>query len=276
VSSIRPVARPQIATSTDGVGDAVAPLGPSAQPAPVMRPRPRPQSIMAASPLPQTAAPQLPSPLAAVQKGDLIAGFPRPLARPEGLFERAKAPAAVLEAVVKPKKEKKSKKGSVCGDPAIKGETMARITSQVKGCGVAKPVRVTSIDGVQLSPPATMDCETATALKTWIQQGMRPAFGQREVVELTIAAHYICRPRNNKKGGKISEHGRGKAIDISGFVFSDAKQWSVTQDYNRQMRRAHKAACGIFGTTLGPGSDGHHEDHLHFDTASYRSGPYCR
>ena len=41
------------------------------------------------------------------------------------------------------------------------------------------------------------------------------------------------------------------------------------------MRAAHRAACGIFGTTLGPGSDGYHEDHLHFDTVS-RGSPYCR
>jgi hypothetical protein len=56
---------------------------------------------------------------------------------------------------------------------------------------------------------------------------------------------------------------------------SDGKTISVLKNYNAQMRKAHKAACGIFGTTLGPGSDGYHEDHLHFDTASGRQ-PYCR
>ena len=45
---------------------------------------------------------------------------------------------------------------------------------------------------------------------------------------------------------------------------------------DKAIRKAQKAACGIFGTTLGPGSDGYHEDHLHFDTASYRNGSYCR
>jgi hypothetical protein len=100
--------------------------------------------------------------------------------------------------------------------------------------------------------------------------------GKREVVELRIAASYVCRPRNNKKGAKISEHGRGKAVDVAGLVFSDGSQWSVQNDYGKELRRAHKAACGIFGTTLGPGSDGYHEDHLHFDTADHRGGAYCR
>ena len=137
-------------------------------------------------------------------------------------------------------------------------------------------MQVTSVDGVRLNPPATLDCDTARALRAWVDKGMRPAFRGREVVELRIAAHYICRPRNNVKGNRISEHGRGKAIDIAGFVFSDGKEWAVLGNYNKEIRRAHKAACGIFGTTLGPGSDGYHENHLHFDTASYRSGPYCR
>lgn len=235
------------------------------------RPMPRPATMAApivADPLESTAA-------AAV---DVTTVRPKP--RPKGL-DQVQTEAAVEIAVAEPatkktKREKKSAKGSICGDPAIKGVNLARIKSKVKGCGLDDPVSVTSIDGIRLSQAATIDCPTANALKTWVQQSMRPAFGNREVVELRIAAHYICRSRNNIKGNKVSEHGRGKAIDIAGFVFSDGKSWTVAKDYNKQIRKAHKGACGIFGTTLGPGSDGYHEDHLHFDTASYRGGPYCR
>ncbi len=165
--------------------------------------------------------------------------------------------------------------GYVCGDRAIKGTELARITSKTRGCGVEEPVRVTHVAGVRLSTPATIDCATASALKTWVQKGLQPAF-RKEIVEIQIAASYICRPRNNKRGAKISEHGRGKAVDVSGLVFADGREVSVARDYGREFRKAHRAACGIFGTTLGPGSDGYHEDHLHFDTASYRNGPYCR
>jgi hypothetical protein len=232
----------------------------------VIRPRARPEGLVPApNPQPEATA------IAA------IAPMLRPKARPAGLAQsQEQDDLAAAPTKKKPGKDRKSQKGSVCGDPAIKGEKLARITSKVKGCGVDDPVQVTSVDGIRLSQPATMDCTTAAALKTWVKKAMRPAFGNREVVELRIAAHYICRPRNNIKGNKISEHGRGKAIDISGFIFSDGKEWTVARDYNKQIRKAHKNACGIFGTTLGPGSDGYHEDHLHFDTASYRGGPYCR
>jgi hypothetical protein len=48
------------------------------------------------------------------------------------------------------------------------------------------------------------------------------------------------------------------------------------RDTGPLLRRLHKGACGPFGTVLGPDSDRFHRDHFHFDTARYRSGPYCR
>jgi hypothetical protein len=272
-----PPPRPAAVTALATAGAQVAA---PAQPAPgLIRPRPRPAGLL--PPSPQTvAAPQaLPAPVVPLET--LISGL-RPRPRPTGLIPDLQTAAAVPAPATgagkqkQPKREKASRKGSVCGVPGIRGEKLAPITSKVKGCGVEAPVRVTSIEGIRLSQPATINCDTAIALRDWIQRGMRPAFGRREVVELQIAASYICRPRNNIKGGKISEHGRGKAIDVAGFVFSDGTSWTVLHDYNAEMRKAHKAACGIFGTTLGPGSDGYHENHLHFDTARYRSGSYCR
>jgi hypothetical protein len=201
---------------------------------------------------------------------------PRPKARPLDLG--VQAPVALADAVqpkARPSK-KKSLKGAVCGNRAIRGEALAAITSRTKGCGIADPVRVTEIDGVRLSPAATINCDTAQALEKWIDQAMRPAFGTKKVVQLHIAATYACRGRNNVKGARISEHGRGNAIDIAGFTFENGKTQRVAGGFDKTMRRAHKGACGIFGTTLGPGSDGYHEDHLHFDVARHRSGSYCR
>lgn len=211
----------------------------------------------------------------------------RPSPRPALSARRVPDPVAevVQVAAVTPPRPGASgifgKKGSVCGDRSIRGQTIPPIAAQVKGCGVAEPVRVTSIAGVKLSQAADIDCPTATALKRWVEEGLQPQYKRNPVVQLQVAAHYACRPRNNIRGARISEHGKGHAIDISGFVLSDGSLVSVASNYrgkareSQAMRAAHKAACGIFNTTLGPGSDGHHEDHLHFDTARGR-GPYCR
>ena len=211
----------------------------------------------------------------------------RPAKRPKNLPARRAAPpqpeviveAAAVRvqpgaALVRPKK------GSVCGDPSIRGEAIAPIPAKLSGCGIPKPVRITEVDGVRLSTPATLDCDAARALKKWVERGLKPAATGAKVKGLVVAASYSCRPRNNVRGNKISEHGRGNAIDISGVVLADGRTLDVLRDYKGKngaiLRRAHKAACGIFGTTLGPGSDGYHENHLHFDVAAYRSGPYCR
>ncbi len=169
-----------------------------------------------------------------------------------------------------------SRKGSVCGVPSIKGKTLPRITSKTKGCGIEDPVSVTSVDGAKLSTPATIDCPTAIALNTWVQKGLRPAFPSSEVASLSVVDSYSCRPRNNIRGNKISEHGKGHAIDIAGVTFTNGKTLTVSRNF-KSLRRAYKAGCGVFGTTLGPGSDGYHEDHMHFDTARQRGGgAYCR
>jgi hypothetical protein len=238
----------------------------------ILRPMPRPNLVPASAAVAALAA----------GKGR-VARSPVPKARPATLAvaavqvapSPAPEPAAAAPKPVRPA-QNQPRNGSVCGERTIRGEPIAPITSKTQGCGVAEPVRVTEVSGVGLSQAITVECGTAVALKDWIDRAMRPAFGKRDVVQLRIAAHYVCRGRNNKRGARVSEHGKGKAVDISGFVFSDGTEWSILRDYNKQIRTAHKGACGIFGTTLGPGSDGFHEDHLHFDTARYRSGPYCR
>ena len=173
--------------------------------------------------------------------------------------------------------------GALCGIRGIEGEPIAPITSQVTGCGVANPVRVTHVDGVRLTQGAIMDCETAAALHQWVTRGVRPAVGRQGggVEALRVSAHYTCRPRNHRAGARISEHGRGRAIDISGIILANGDEMSVLRDWSnsphsRALRQMHRAACGTFGTTLGPGSDGMHEDHFHYDTARHRNGPYCR
>lgn len=284
----RPMPRP---AATDSLPAPIGDAAPAQTAAAILRsprPVPRPAALVeaaaalrAAQPQPADNAPtgSVPTQTAAPRANPNLlqllfgAGGAGKVPRPEeggALASAAPAPAAPSRTQNQPRK------GSVCGDPSIRGEVIAPITSGTNGCGVADPVRVTEVAGVRLSQAVTVECDTVAALKKWIDSAMRPAFGKRDVVQLRIAAHYACRGRNNQRGARISEHGKGKALDISGFIFDDGTEWSISRDYNKQIRTAHKGACGIFGTTLGPGSDGFHEDHLHFDTASYRSGPYCR
>ncbi|MCC6006708.1 MAG: extensin family protein [Rhodobacteraceae bacterium] len=172
---------------------------------------------------------------------------------------------------------------AICGNRAIRGETVPRVTSSTPGCGIAQPVRVTAVGGVALSRPALMDCPTAQALHTWVERGLKPAIGREGggPAQLRVAAHYVCRTRNNRPGARLSEHARGRAIDISAIVLANGTRITVLEGWRDRwagpiLRRAHRAACGPFGTVLGPDADRFHQDHFHFDTARHRSGPYCR
>lgn len=173
--------------------------------------------------------------------------------------------------------------GGICNDPSIQGERISPIPGRIPGCGVPEAVRVRAVSGVPLSQSATVDCPTAIALRQWVDTGVRPAVGNQGggIKSLQVAAHYICRTRNHQPGARISEHGKGRAIDISAINLQDGSQISVLRDWGRGRKGAalkamERAACGPFGTVLGPNADRFHRDHFHFDTARYRSGPYCR
>ena len=137
----------------------------------------------------------------------------RPNLRPSGVVTEAMA------------RKRKRFKGAVCGDLDIQGEVVGRVPVKLIGCGVEHGVRVRSVAGVSLSQQSVMDCGTAKALKRWINKGVKPAVGSKGggLSGLKVAAHYFCRTRNNKVGTKVSEHGKGRAIDISWLVWNDGR-----------------------------------------------------
>lgn len=257
--SLFPVARPN---STSNSVELVAASSRAATPLsiPKMRPELRPVS-------PQVTA-------AAARPSDL------PLLGPDTSLMPYLRPESLEQAILF--KRRKLRKGSVCGDIAIQGKPVGRVSSKVSACGIKDAVQITSVSGVALSRPSTMDCGTAIALNKWVDKSVKPTFKRRgPVVQLQVAAHYACRTRNNRKGARISEHGKGRAIDISGFVMADGEVVTVYDGWRKnpsqkQLKKVWRGACGPFGTVLGPNSDRYHRDHFHLDTARYRRGPFCR
>ena len=214
-------------------------------------------------------------PIPALEQIVAVAALPsfaslRPILRPRRIEQKAMA------------RRDARRKGQVCGDPDLQGDVVGYVPGRLSACGIDEAVRVRSVSGVALSQSALMDCNTAKALKTWTERGAKPALRGTGggLAGYRVAAHYACRTRNNQRGARISEHGKGRAIDISGFALKDGTQLTVLNDWNSRHRQAlrsmHQAACGPFGTVLGPNSDRFHRDHFHFDTARYRSGPFCR
>lgn len=285
-----PVAPAPAAESVTRVAINAGPQAPARSLRPVLRGgAPAPAAVATA---PEVAAPPAPSAILPEAIATLVfnggvateRAIPRslrPRLRPDGLEQRVRATATrqIPGRVTQPGRAS----DNLCGVPGLVGERLAPITGRTRGCGIAEPVRLRAVDGITLSTPATVNCETARALQTWVQRSVVPTVGRTGggVASLRVVASYACRTRNNQPGARISEHGRGNAVDIAGIGLANGDELTVLSDWGggrdgRMLRDMHRGACGPFGTVLGPNSDRFHRDHFHFDVASYRSGPYCR
>ena len=194
----------------------------------------------------------------------------RPLLRPAAIVTAARA------------RQQERLRGQICGDVAIQGEPVGVVPGP-GACGIDDAVRVRSVAGVALSPQPVMDCRTASALRSWVKQSVIPSVGGEGggVAGLHVASHYACRGRNNQAGARLSEHAKGRAVDISAIRLRDGSAITVLRGWGHaqhgaRLRAMWRGACGIFGTVLGPEANRFHLDHFHFDTARYRSGSYCR
>lgn len=213
---------------------------------------------------------------------DLAANIPgviETLARVRSLRPVSRPRAIVQQAMAQQQAERAGRLAAIRG---LQGEAVGLVAGR-GACGIENALRVTSVSGVRLSTPALMDVTTARTLKDWVDNGLKPAVGAMGggVQEMRVVAHYACRTRNNQSGARLSEHSFGRAIDIAGFTLRNGERIVLLQDWGsgrkgRALRQMHRAACGPFGTVLGPEANRFHRDHFHFDTARHRGGSYCR
>jgi hypothetical protein len=95
-------------------------------------------------------------------------------------------------------------------------------------------------------------------------------FGVR-VVEIKQISAYSCRGMNGNPHAHISEHAFGNALDIAAFTLADGRRiavktgWRGMPEEQGFLRDVQATACQQFNTVLAPGSNSHHEDHIHVD-----------
>ena len=98
------------------------------------------------------------------------------------------------------------------------------------------------------------------------------------VVEIKQISAYSCRGMNGNPHAHISEHAFGNALDIAAFTLADGRRvtvrggWRGVPEEQGFLRDVHASACQQFNTVLAPGSNSHHEDHIHVDLMRRASG----
>jgi hypothetical protein len=132
-------------------------------------------------------------------------------------------------------------------------------------------VRLSATVQVAVKPAPVIRCSMAEQLTLWIRDDAAPRLAKAgpPVRQVDTYDDYNCRGRNRVIGARMSEHGRGNAVDIRSFTLHDNKVMflhdvNVAKDLRNGLR---EAACARFTTVLGPGSDGYHEEHIHLDMA---------
>lgn len=148
-------------------------------------------------------------------------------------------------------------------------------------CGGPDLVEIDAVllpDGgrVAVKPKAMLRCDMAESFAAWLRDEAAPRLKplNSPIRAVVNEDSYECRGRNRVVGGKISEHGRGNAIDVRGFVLADGRKVVLTDvGEPKDLREALRdTACHRFTTVLGPGSDAYHEQHIHLDVLERRAG----
>jgi Extensin-like protein C-terminus len=146
-------------------------------------------------------------------------------------------------------------------------------------CGMDYPFKVAAFNNgsVGLKSRVTLACPIIPRIDAWLDEIVKPAallyFGV-PLADLK-AGSYSCRPRNNQRGAKVSEHAFGNAFDVMGFALADGRDIAVVTGWRGSpaeqefLREVFVGACRYFTTVLGPGSDSFHYDHLHIDLARH-------
>ena len=250
-----------------------------------------PEESVAPTATPETAA------------SEIVTRAPIPRARPEAAFsyapddplppKTANAVAAIgalalpRPSLVAPPPAARSTCGAELARLGVEASPIAPIKEGA--CGIAQPVAVAALGGgaTDLTVKAIIECALAEKFAHWLGDEVQPAARKilgGDVVGLRVAASYTCRPRNGVAGAKLSEHGRGTAIDIAAFKIAGLGWVTVGGGHSgaetRFLKTVRTSACGPFTTVLGPGSDSYHSDHFHLDLAARKKngksrGLYC-
>lgn len=179
--------------------------------------------------------------------------------------------------------------GTVPGNRVRPPEPKLIVTSD-PACQIVDPVMVEALavrnsDGpgqITFEPPVTIGCELARGLADWLDGSLQPLsrgyFG-RDLSRLRVGGGYECRRRNRQNAGPVSEHATGRALDIFAFSVGEPKAggFDIVVEkpagllQSRFVQSVRHSACGAFSTSLGPGSDAAHANHLHLDIQARRS-----
>lgn len=151
-------------------------------------------------------------------------------------------------------------------------------------CSIANPVRLSG-GAIAWNRPGVLSCPMARTLTRFEAEVVQPLaqkhFGQA-VRRINHFGTYDCRTQRNdtaqaaagqgtSKGGRLSEHAKGQAIDFAGVELANGRVISVKDHWRAGgaagafLHELARASCRNFNVVLTPNHDRLHQDHIHMD-----------
>jgi hypothetical protein len=141
-------------------------------------------------------------------------------------------------------------------------------------CGGGDMVRLDAVllsdhRRVEVKPTAVLRCAMAESFAAWVRDEASADVAPLGAGLRSIETYgsYECRGRNGVPDAKLSEHGKGNAIDVRALVLAGDRRTELTdENVAKPLREALRdSACHRFATVLGPGADSYHNNHIHLD-----------
>jgi hypothetical protein len=122
---------------------------------------------------------------------------------------------------------------------------------------------------VEVKPTAVLRCAMAESFAAWVRDEAAADIAPLGAALRGIETYgsYECRGRNSVIDAKLSEHGKGNAIDVRALILAGDRRTELTdENVAKPLREALRdSACHRFTTVLGPGADSYHNNHVHLD-----------
>src|SRR5262249_33781650 len=119
-------------------------------------------------------------------------------------------------------------------------------------CGASDLVRLERIimrNGalVRVMPAAPLRCPIAEAVAQWVRNDLGAVLAELHSPAAAITNHgsYDCRDRNNDAGAKISEHGRGNALDLGPISPANGHEMDLSARSVPQSHSAPPSGCSV-------------------------------
>lgn len=110
-------------------------------------------------------------------------------------------------------------------------------------CGTLAPMKLISVGRspqVILSPPPTVTCDMVATLARWLDRDVQLLAREHlgaPIVRIQVMSSYSCRNAYGRAHGRVSEHGKADAVDISSFVSARGQAALVLTEWGPTARQ---------------------------------------